>query len=149
MFGEKGKKSGISRQNAKNNGDKTYISGNACKHCGSYKKYTSSCGCVDCNIKRNVQKLYDNELMKPYKTKSKNNAKTYRYRMKKKNQMPDNVDHLKILNFYKEAELLTKETGIIHHVDHIIPVSKGGLHHQDNLQVITKIENLKKGNKII
>ena len=149
MFGEKGQKSGLSRQNAKNSGEKTYIAGNACKHCNSYKKYTSSCGCVDCSIKRNIQKLYDNELMEPYKTRAKVNAKTYRYRMRKRDQMPDDIDPLKILNFYKESERLTEETGIIHHVDHIIPISKGGLHHQDNLQVLTKIENLRKGNKIL
>ena len=53
----------------------------------------------------------------------------------------------KTSNAYKEAERLTEETGVIHHVDHIIPISKGGLHHQDNLQVLTKKENLIKGNK--
>ena len=149
MFGEKGQKSGIARQQAKKNGDKTYIAGNACKHCGSYEKYTSSCGCVGCNIKRNKSKLYDDELMKPYRTKAKNNAKTYRYRTRKKQQMPETVDNEKILEFYKEAERKTKETGVIHHVDHIIPISKGGLHHESNLQVLTQFENLSKGNKII
>lgn len=36
-----------------------------------------------------------------------------------------------------------------HEVDHIIPLSKGGLHHEDNLQYLTIEENRKKGNKII
>jgi len=40
-------------------------------------------------------------------------------------------------------------TGIQHHVDHIIPLSKGGLHHPDNLQILTAEENLKKGAKLI
>jgi len=35
-----------------------------------------------------------------------------------------------------------------HHVDHIHPLSKGGLHHQDNLQYLTAEENLRKGNRI-
>jgi 5-methylcytosine-specific restriction endonuclease McrA len=35
-----------------------------------------------------------------------------------------------------------------YHVDHIIPLSKGGLHHPDNLQYLTAEENLKKGSKI-
>lgn len=34
-------------------------------------------------------------------------------------------------------------------VDHIIPVSKGGKHHEDNLQYLTAEENRKKGNKIL
>jgi len=33
-------------------------------------------------------------------------------------------------------------------VDHIIPLSKGGLHHQDNLQYLTVLENRQKGNRL-
>lgn len=33
------------------------------------------------------------------------------------------------------------------HVDHIKPISKGGLHHPENLQLLTPEENLKKGAK--
>ena len=50
--------------------------------------------------------------------------------------------------FYAEARRLTLETGILHHVDHIIPINKGGLHCQTNLQVLTAAENLKKGDKL-
>lgn len=49
--------------------------------------------------------------------------------------------------FYEMARRLTEETGIKHEVDHIKPVSAGGLHCQTNLQVLTKIENMKKGSK--
>lgn len=34
-------------------------------------------------------------------------------------------------------------------VDHIIPLSKGGLHHEDNLQYLTVAENRSKGNKMV
>ena len=33
-------------------------------------------------------------------------------------------------------------------VDHIIPLSKDGLHHQDNLQYLTILENRRKGNRV-
>lgn len=56
----------------------------------------------------------------------------------------------KIKEFYLKAVILTKETGIIHEVDHIIPI-KGkhvcGLHVESNLQIITQTENRKKGNR--
>lgn len=147
MFGKE--QSGINRQQSISEGKKTYESISPCKVCGSLEKYISSYGCFPCGVKRGLEKLNDSSQMEKYRTKSKSNAKTYRYRMKKKNQMPSDADQEQILHFYKEAERLTEETGIIHHVDHIIPVSKGGLHHQNNLQVLTKNENLKKGNKIL
>jgi len=128
-------------------GKKTYLA-KPCKKCGTEEKYVSSYSCVKCAVDNSLHKLFNNELMQKYRTKAKKNAKTYRYRTKKKNQMPDDADSSKILEFYKEAERLTKETGIMYSVDHIIPISKGGLHHQDNLQVITLSENSRKGNKL-
>ena len=35
-----------------------------------------------------------------------------------------------------------------HQVDHIIPLSKNGTHHEDNLQILTREENLRKSNKL-
>lgn len=49
---------------------------------------------------------------------------------------------------YSECADLSKSTNIPHEVDHIVPISKGGLHHPDNLQVITQSENRSKGNKL-
>ncbi len=46
---------------------------------------------------------------------------------------------------YKKCRELTETTGISHHVDHIIPLAKGGHHHPSNLQILTAEENLKKG----
>jgi 5-methylcytosine-specific restriction endonuclease McrA len=67
--------------------------------------------------------------------------------LRKKGQTPPDADFNKIATIYAEAARLTRETGIKHHVDHIKPLSKGGLHHQDNLQILTWAANLSKGAK--
>jgi hypothetical protein len=65
------------------------------------------------------------------------------------NQMPLTADLNKIAAFYRKAKELSLLTGEQYDVDHIAPLSKGGLHHEDNLQIITHIENIKKYNKLL
>lgn len=74
---------------------------------------------------------------------------------------PPWADPKKIAAIYEEAARLTAETGIPHHVDHIVPLQgpvatwgpfKGmrivfGLHWEANLQVIPARDNVKKGNR--
>ena len=96
-----------------------------------------------------LKKLADKELMAPYRTKEKANNKTYRYRASKFSQTPvlTKEENERILTIYRECAMLTETTGVPHHVDHIHPISKGGLHHPDNLQILTAMENISKGNK--
>jgi hypothetical protein len=53
-------------------------------------------------------------------------------------------EEMRLHEIYKNARRKTKETGIAHHVDHIRPLAAGGVHHPDNLQIITAEENLLK-----
>jgi len=75
-------------------------------------------------------------------------AKAARYRALKLLQTPAEANLIKIAQIYKEAAQIQKDTGVLMHVDHIIPLCKGGLHHEGNLQILTADENLHKGSKV-
>lgn len=77
------------------------------------------------------------------------NINSARRRCRMKNALDETADQQKIKEIYLEARKITEETGIPHEVDHIIPISRGGKHHENNLQIITSTENRRKGNKII
>jgi 5-methylcytosine-specific restriction endonuclease McrA len=53
------------------------------------------------------------------------------------------LEEQQLINDYYD---LSRRLGSEWHVDHIIPLSKQGLHHPDNLQIITAEENMRKNN---
>lgn len=64
---------------------------------------------------------------------------------------PPWADREAIRAIYRECRRITRETGIEHHVDHIIPVRGRrvcGLHVPENLRIITAEENLRKSNRL-
>jgi len=79
-------------------------------------------------------------------------AKSAKRRKKVIKATPQWFEEKEIQNIYIESAKITKETGIIHHVDHIVPLIHDlvcGLHCKDNLQIITADENLSKSNNFI
>lgn len=74
---------------------------------------------------------------------------------KKLNAMPNwltkhEKEQMKMI--YKDCQLISQETGVLHHVDHIHPLQgefSCGLHVPWNLQILTASENTSKGNRII
>ena len=51
-----------------------------------------------------------------------------------------------IRHYHEHASRLAEKLGIKFHVDHVVPLSKGGLHHPSNLQVVPAKWNLTKNN---
>lgn len=104
---------------------------------------------------KNKEKLYT--YAKEYRKNNpgKVNAKTAKRRQAKRKRTPPwlTKEHWEQIGaFYIEAARLTKETGIPHEVDHIIPImgkNVSGLHVPWNLQILTRSDNRKKSRKLI
>ena len=83
--------------------------------------------------------------------KGKRQASIRARQLAKKDRTPSWVDKKELEKFYMESARLTKETGIVHEVDHVVPLqgeTVSGLHVPWNLQILTQSENRSKGNKL-
>lgn len=74
-------------------------------------------------------------------------------RARKRNAIPKflrncEVEKQRLRDIYKLSQLFSGATGIEHHVDHMVPLSKGGPHWSGNLQILTATENLTKNAKL-
>jgi hypothetical protein len=96
------------------------------------------------NYLREYQVLYREENQ--YKL----NAKEAKRRVLKRSQTPElsEVEKAEVDYLYWLAKDLRAVSGQDYHVDHIHPVSKGGIHHPDNLQILPADINLAKGAKV-
>jgi 5-methylcytosine-specific restriction endonuclease McrA len=94
-------------------------------------------------------KAWRKEWTKEYAKKNRATiyARDVKRRELKQESIDETTDLSAIKQFYILAETLSLQTGVKYVVDHIYPIIKGGKHHQNNLQVITMIDNLKKGKK--
>lgn len=79
-------------------------------------------------------------------------AQKAKYRANLLNATPAWSDFEAIKLVYAEARRVSSQTGVAHHVDHMVPL-KGknvcGLHVSWNLQLLTSTENQSKGNKLL
>ena len=81
-----------------------------------------------------------------------NKDKVYAYCVKRRALKMDGYEELNaddkfvIEECYELMQLRTTKMGFAWHVDHIKPLSKGGKHHPNNLQVVPATWNLRKNN---
>lgn len=76
-------------------------------------------------------------------------ANAARYEATKLRATPSWADHEATAAVYAEAQRLSKETGISHHVDHVVPLRSKlvcGLHWHGNLQILPSEVNVAKSN---
>lgn len=122
-----------------NNTGKIKVTQKLCNHCNILQTRGKFCS-----------KKCSSQSRKKYKTDAeakevgriRRNEASANYRSKLRNQTPLNVDRKAIKEFYRKCP-----KG--YEVDHITPISKGGLHSIENLQYLTISENRIKGSKIL
>lgn len=114
--------------------NKTSSKWHDCPTCGKQTRNVLYCS-NDCKPKLTPHERYERH-------KAMHNEAWQRYMAKRKDQTPPDVNIKVLQEFY-----LNCPPG--HEVDHIIPVSKGGLHSLENLQYLTISENRKKSNKLL
>lgn len=135
------------------------------KHYGVRTGHVQSCGClgVESRIKHGrtikgnpTRQEYYREAHRKWAKANPEKviANALRRSKAKRLRIPNwlTEDHWdQIAAFYKKAQRLTKETGIVHHVDHIYPLrgkTCSGLHVPWNMRVLPAQSNLQKANKL-
>ena len=116
-------------------------SAGVCERCGKSKKDSSRKFCsIICSIEARREVISETERRE--RQRSLNRSAQSKYRAKKYRVIDANANPTKIKEIYRNCP-----PG--HEVDHIIPLSKGGKHHEDNLQYLTIAENRSKGSKLV
>jgi hypothetical protein len=106
-------------------------------------------------------RVVDTERFKKYQIANKERLREYRrtsparkaskaaYRVglhKSYTSLPENSKAV-VRGIYEASQRVSECLGVPFHVDHIVPVSKGGTHSPENLQIVPAKWNLQKGNR--
>lgn len=100
----------------------------------------------DNNTDRHKELMRKNSIVNRHKY----NARDAKRRAAELQATPSWADHEQIARIYKLRKKVSDKTGVIHHVDHIIPLQGKnvcGLHVENNLAVVPAKMNLSKSNK--
>lgn len=115
--------------------------------CNSERSRQSTKAWWAANPKKNVAKVRNWQRNNPDKVA----AQKARRRAQRIKACPPWISPDAFQDIYKECRRLSRESGQLYHVDHIIPL-KGkevcGLHVPWNLRIIPAVENLRKGTKV-
>lgn len=129
---------------------KTYLQPDCkvCKRIGQKERTEKRKEWVDANRDKVYSTIYEGRRINPHKHRVQ--AAKSRSKRKQATIIADDwLNKQMITVIYLLSETLSKQTGVPHEVDHIVPISGKnvcGLHYWKNLQVLTRDENRLKSN---
>jgi len=138
-------------------GSRRYFTGKPCKHGHIAERHVATRNCIICQRRRTI--AWTKEWRRRTNSPSTASVRIWRRRnpdawaasqgralaVKRGAVIGETYTPATCISFYAEARRLSRETGVAHQVDHIVPLSKGGKHEAGNLQVLTAWENNSKG----
>lgn len=133
------------RRDALATNSKFYLTGKQCPRGHRAKRYTSAGTCTACT---KTNSLYP----KPERRRRKNiqTAELSAFRKASKlGQVPDDYNQEEVREHYAFAAMLTEFSGEKWEVDHNMSLSRGGLHHTDNLLLMSKTTNMRKARRTL
>ena len=141
-----------------------YFTGKPCKHGHLSERFAKNRNCREClsirNRARTKQGYWQDYGDETYKQHKRDRAKRYasseahkravRYRryFEKNSRVATRQGVTELRRIRLEAQLLSIDTGVKHEIDHIIPLIHSqvcGLDVPDNVQILTKRQNRRKG----
>lgn len=145
----------ITQADAKAQGLLYYFTGKPCKRGHLSKRSVVGQRCVECDRlwnRTNRDKVSESNRAYYEANRDQWTEAVATREARKLCATPAWADKQAIRAVYAEADRLTRETGIPHHVDHIVPLQSpivSGLHVHWNLRPLPATENLSKGNKLL
>jgi 5-methylcytosine-specific restriction endonuclease McrA len=152
----------ICRMEAKKLGLENYYTGKTCKNGHIDERFTYNGQCHSClkayNTgagKKEYQHAHRDEIAVKKQKYQRDNLHIFRQNGAKRRATKIKAsvawaNREKIAEIYSESQKIIETTGILHQVDHIVPLNHKlvcGLHNEFNLQILTKTENLSKKNR--